>query len=117
MGDFTDLLASIPEFTKPALRENFADAQGLEIVRITPLDGSPVIYLSSLQVNSTAGQLNIQFPIPADSIENAVSMWQECARTALKAAGEKMKEQQRRIVLPGQPPTPPLNGAPFKRLN
>lgn len=103
MGDFTDILAAVPEFTAPALRESFVNTQGLEIVRITPMNGAKVLYLSSVQVNSTQGQMNIQFPIPADSIEDAVRAWQECARTALKATAEKMRENQRRIVLPGNP--------------
>ena len=114
MGDFTDLLAALPEFTAPAQRESFADTHGLEIVRITPLDGKPVIYLSSVQVNTTQGQMNVQFPIPAESIEAACAKWQECARAVLKATAEKMKENQRRIVLPGNPA---VNSVPFKRLN
>lgn len=114
MGDFTTLLDSIPPFTAPAKRESFADTQGLEIVRITPLDGSPVLYLSSVEVNTTQGKMRIQFPIPADTIEAACAAWQECARAALKEAAEKMRANQRRIVLPGNGAA---NSAPFKTIN
>lgn len=113
MGDFTDIVNAVPEFTKPGVRESFVDAQGLEIIRVTPMDGSAALFISSVQVTTTQGPMTVQFPIVAASIEEAIAKWQESARTALRAFAEKMREAQRRIVLPGNPAA---NSAPFKRI-
>lgn len=114
MGDFSDILASIPQFTAPARRESIIDPHGLEIVIVSPLDGSQVKYISSINLQSTRGPVHIEFPIPADSLEAAIAGWQEAARTAILKAGEEMKANQRRIVLPGHAPA---NDVPFKRIN
>lgn len=113
MGDFTDILNAVPEFTGAAYRESFVDAHGSEIVRITPRDEGVVIFLSSVQVNTTQGPMNLQFKIDADSIDAAIAAWQASARAALRAFGEQLRANQRRIVLPGNPAA---NSLPFKPL-
>ncbi len=114
MGDFTEVLAAIPEFTGPARKEIYVGANGMEIAVVTPLDGGPAIFRSSIPMHSTQGPMTMQFPIPASTIEQAVAGWQDAARAAVREIGEKMKENQRRIVVPG---SPAANTAPFKSLN
>lgn len=115
MGDFTDILNAVPEFTNPARRESYFDPRGMEIIVLTPLDGSAVRYLSTVQLQSTQGLMTLSFPLPGvDSIQAACAAWQEAARAAIKSCGEKMRENQRRIVLPGNPA---VNTRPVKTIN
>lgn len=107
MGDFTNILNAIPEFTAPAKRESYVDNHGLEIVVLTPLDsslGAASVYLSSVELHSTHGPIRIQFPIAADTLDAAIAGWQAAAKAAILKAGEEMKANQRRIVLPGNAP-------------
>lgn len=115
MGGYTKTLESVPEFTGPARTERFASSNGMEIVAIAPLDGSPVVYQSSINLQTTQGTINLVFTITeVDSIEAACAKWQLSAREAIQVAAQRMKEQQRRIVLPGNPAA---NSLPFKELN
>ena len=114
MGDFADVLKAVPEFTRPGLRETFVDAIGLEIMRVTPLDGAPALYFSLVRVQTMQGPMGVNFQInDVASIEAAAAAWQASARAALTQFGEKMRENQRRIVLPDNPAA---NSAPFKRI-
>lgn len=113
MGDFTDILNAVPEFTKAARREVFVSEHGMDIVRITPMDGSEVIYLSSILVNTTQGPMAVKFEIKADTINAAIAAWQTSARAALRQFAEQLRANQRRIVLPGNPAA---NSLPFKPL-
>lgn len=115
MGDFTDILNAVPEFQNPARRENYVDTHGLIISMITPLDGAAAVYMSSVQLQTTQGPVTITFKINgADSIGAACAAWQAAAREAIKSFGEKMKANERRIVLPGNPAA---NSRPVKTIN
>lgn len=114
MGDFTDLLAAIPTFDKPARCERIVSVNGAEIAIIKPLDSTETFYKSQVNVQTTQGPMQVTFILPADSIEAACAMWQECARKAIEAFGQKMAENQRRIVMPGNSAA---NTLPFKAIN
>ena len=113
MGDFTQLLETLPDIGPMARRETYVDMHGHEINVMTPVDGGPVLYLSALTIETTQGQMRVQFAIKANSLDEAIALWREAARGALKVAAAKMRENERRIVLPGNTAA---NTAPFKQI-
>ena len=104
VGDLTNILNAMPEVKNEnaAKRESYVDDHGIEIIVLTPLDGSAVRYFSTVQLQSTQGPVTVQFPLAGvDSIQAACASWQEAARAAIKATAEQMRKNERRIVLPG----------------
>lgn len=114
MGDFTEVINGLPILGAVAKRESYQDKQGVEIIVITPLDGSPAEYQSALNMQTTQGPMRVTFGIKAGSVEDACTGWRQAAQEALREFGEQMKANQRRIVLPGNPAA---NGVPFKQMN
>jgi len=116
VGDFTEIMKAVPEFTAPAERKSYVDEHGMEIIELKPLRDDAIVvvtggaysvkYFSFVELHSTRGPIRIQFAIEADSIGAAINGWQTAAKAAIQKAGEEMKANQKRIVLPGNEPHP-----------
>ena len=109
MGDFTDVLAAVPEFGKAYSREQFfnPDSDGA-ITVFTPVDGSQPIFVSAAVIQTNRGPMQVNFRLAALTLADACEVWQATARIAIEGFGHQLKEQQGRIVLPE-------NAVPFKK--
>lgn len=112
MGDFTDMIDGLPHITPMAECKRYSDQNGIEITVVIPLDGTTCQYISAINVQTNQGPMRVQFAIKAQSIEEAALGWREAAQAALREFGKKMKENQRRVILPGATSAP----LPFKTI-
>ena len=92
--------------------EVFTDLQAASIRRLTPVktdgsqdDGRDVIYIGETNLMTQMGPLPVQFPIEAESLDDAFSQFAEGVKGAIERLNERAKEMAReessRIVVPG----------------
>lgn len=98
------------------LEEVFTDLRAASVRRLTPVkaDGSKdagreIMYIGETNLMTQMGPLPVQFPIEADSLDDAFSKFAEGVKGAVERLNERAKEMVReessRIVVPsGAPP-------------
>jgi len=79
-----EVLETIPAFGTPYVQTELVGAEsGATISVWRPLNGKgEEIYKSQLVMNGISGQVTIFFEICADSVDDAVALWQTAARQA-----------------------------------
>jgi hypothetical protein len=96
--------------------EVFTDLRAASIRRLTPVkgDGSTdtkrdVVYIGETNIMTQMGPLPVQFPIEADSLEDAFKQFPEGVKGAVERLNERAREMVReessRIVVPSAAPT------------
>jgi hypothetical protein len=92
--------------------EVFTDLQAASIRRLTPVkadgsqdDGRDVIYIGETNLMTQMGPLPVQFPIEAESLDDAFSQFAEGVKGAIERLNERAKdlarEESSRSVVPG----------------
>ena len=99
------------------LEEVFTDLRAASVRRLTPVkaDGSKdpgreIMYIGETNLMTQMGPLPVQFPIEADSLDDAFSQFADGVKAAIERLNERAKEMVReessRIVVPsGAPPS------------
>lgn len=102
--------------------EVFTDLGAASVRRLTPVkvDGSddperPVLFLGDTQIMTQMGALPLQFPLEAETLEQAFAAFGPAVNEAVERLNERAKEAMReeasRIVVPGAMP-PGMGGPP-----
>ena len=92
--------------------EVFTDLGAASVRRLTPVkrDGSddterPVLYLGDTQIMTQMGPLPLQFPLDAETLEQAFASFPDAVQQAVEKlndrAREAMRDEASRIVVPG----------------
>lgn len=83
-------------------------AVGAEIqMAVSPDPLVKPVFKSTVNVMTNRGPATIAFDIQdASTIQEACRLWHAAAKTAVAKAQKHMRDQQRRIVLPGAPTAP-----------
>jgi hypothetical protein len=103
--------------------EVFTDLRAASVRRLTPVkaDGSAdaerrASYIGDTTLMTQMGPLPVQFPIEADSLEDAFAQFPQGVREAVERLNERAKEMAReeasRIVVPGAMPPGMGGGVP-----
>lgn len=104
--------------------ETFSDLRAASIRRQTPVktDGSrdperPVLYIGETTLVTQMGPFPVQFPIEAESLDDAFKQFPDGVKAAVERLNERAKELAReeasRIVVPsGMPPGAQPGGVP-----
>ena len=103
--------------------ESFTDRRVGSIQRLTPVTRAgdrdmsrPVLFVGQTQVMTPAGALPLTFEIEANSLEDAVHQFGECAEEALQDTMKRLEEMRREaassLIVPGgnAPPAGPGGG-------
>ena len=114
MSDDSGRLADAvqPDMANLHREENFTDLRAATIRRLTPVtaDGSedpgrPTHYIGDTTLMTQMGPIPVQFPIEADSIEDAFAKFPDGVEQAVARLNERAREMAReeasRIVVPG----------------
>ena len=97
------------------MEEVFTDLRAASVRRLTPVkaDGSKdpgreVMYIGETNLMTQMGPLPVQFPIEADSLDDAFSQFADGVKAAVERLNERAKEMVReessRIVVPSATP-------------
>lgn len=91
----------------------FTDRQVGTVRRLSPVnkDGSPdphrrVVYVGETSLLTPAGTLPLQFELPGNSLEQALSQFPDAANKAIQETMQQLRELQREaassLIVPGQ---------------
>jgi hypothetical protein len=101
--------------------ESFTDRRVGAIQRLSPVtaSGAPdesraVVYVGQTQIMTPGGALPLNFEIPADSLEQAIAKFGECAEDALHSTLQRLEEMRREaassLIVPGSGGAPSVGG-------
>jgi len=92
--------------------ESFTDRRVGAIQRLSPVtasgapdDSRAVMYVGQTQIMTPGGALPLNFEIPAESLEQAIEKFGECAEDALHSTLQRLEEMRREaassLIVPG----------------